>query len=186
MCRSIAFFLGSALSRLRSGRLLRAALTTLLAGLGCAAALAQSVPELRLTEFFRPVKSAVGLAMTDKLLAANGQTVRLVGYMVQQERAQPGRFILSPRPVVMSEHADGQADDLPPATVFVRLDASQQDWAVAHARGLVEVTGTLDVGRQEERDGRVSWFRLQLDSEAVRAMNRFEVTNYLHGLQHSH
>jgi hypothetical protein len=86
----------------------------------------------------------------------------------------------------MSQHADGEADDLPPATVFVRLDASQQDWAVVQARGLVEVTGTLDVGRLEESDGRVSWFRLQLDPQAVRAMSRFEVTNYLHSLQHSH
>ena len=69
---------------------------------------------------------------------------------------------------------------------FVRLDAEQQDWAVAHARGLVEVTGTLEVGRQEERDGRVSWFRLQLAPEAIRGMNRFEVTQYLHSLQHTH
>jgi hypothetical protein len=57
---------------------------------------------------------------------------------------------------------------------------------VAHARGLVEVTGTLEVGRKEERDGRVSWFRLQLEPEAVRPMSRFEVANYLHGLQHKH
>ena len=106
--------------------------------------------------------------------------------MVQQEKPPQGHFMLTPRPVQMSEHADGDADDLPPATVFVRLDASQQDWAVAHARGLVEVTGILDVGRREETDGRVSWFRLQLDSQAVRPMSRFEVTNYLHSLQHGH
>ena len=186
MCCSIAFFPGSALSRLCSGRLLRAALTTLLAGLGCAAALAQSVPELRLTEFFRPVKSAVGLAMTDKLLAANGQTVRLVGYMVQQERAQPGRFILSPRPVVMSEHADGQADDLPPSAVTVYLDKSQQDWVVPHTRGLIALTGELHVARLEETDGRVSWVRLQLPSQAARSMDGAEIARYLETLEHKH
>jgi hypothetical protein len=86
----------------------------------------------------------------------------------------------------MNQHADGEADDLPPATVFVRLSEDQKDWAVAHTRGLVEVTGTLEVGRQEEHDGRVSWFRLQLAPEAIRGMTRAELTQYLHNLQHAH
>lgn len=141
---------------------------------------------LRLQDFFQTPVGAKGLIISDTLQRAKGQRVRLIGYVVQQEVATLGRFLLTPRPVQMSQHADGEADDLPPATVLVRLDASQQDWAVAHARGLVEVTGTLDVGRLEESDGRVSWFRLQLDPQAVRAMSGFEVSNYLHSLQHSH
>jgi len=139
-----------------------------------------------LQDFFQMPVGPKGLVMSDMLVRTQGQRVRLTGYVVQQEVATLGRFLLTPRPVQMSQHADGEADDLPPATVFVRLDASQQDWAVAHARGLVEVTGTLDLGRLEEGDGRVSWFRLQLDPQAVRPMNRFEVANYLHSLQHSH
>jgi len=145
-----------------------------------------TVTALRLQDFFQMPVGPKGLVMSDTLRQAQGQRVRLTGYVVQQEVATLGRFLLTPRPVQMSQHADGEADDLPPATVFVRLDASQQDWAVAHARGLVEVTGTLDLGRSEESDGRVSWFRLQLDPQAVRAMNNFEVANYLHSLQHSH
>lgn len=141
---------------------------------------------LRLQDFFQTPVGTKGLVLSDTLQRAQGQRVRLTGFVVQQEVATLGRFLLTPRPVQMSQHADGEADDLPPATVLVRLDASQQDWAVAHARGLVEVTGTLDVGRLEESDGRVTWFRLQLDPQAVRAMNRFEVANYLHSLQHSH
>ena len=160
-------------------------------------ALAQSAPAaaapeplpsvaLRLQDFFQMPVGPKGLVISERLRQAQGRQVRITGYVVQQEVATLGQFLLTPRPVLMSQHADGEADDLPPATVFVRLDADQQGWAVAHARGLVEVTGTLDVGRQEERDGRVSWFRLQLAPEAIRGMNRFEVTQYLHSLQHTH
>lgn len=137
-------------------------------------------------DFFQLPIGPRGLVITEGLRQAQGTVVRLTGYVVQQEVATLGQFLLTPRPVRMSQHADGEADDLPPATLFVRLDANQQDWAVAHARGLVEVTGTLDVGRREELDGRVSWFRLQLTPDAVRPMSRFEVTQYLHSLQHSH
>lgn len=141
---------------------------------------------LRLRDFFQMPVGDKGLVVSEPLHQARGQQVRLVGYVVQQEVATLGQFLLTPRPVLMSQHADGEADDLPPATVFVRLAHDQQDWAVAHARSLVEVTGTFDVGRKEEPDGRVSWFRLQLAPNAVRAMNQFEVTQYLHSLQHSH
>ncbi len=141
---------------------------------------------LRLQDFFHMPVGAKGLVISERLRQAQGRQVRITGYVVQQEVANLGQFLLTPRPVLMSQHADGEADDLPPATVFVRLDADQKDWAVAHARGLVEVTGTLEVGRQEERDGRVSWFRLQLAPEAIRAMSRFEVTQYMHSLQHTH
>ena len=143
-------------------------------------------PALAMQSFFQRPIGPKGLVMSDTLKQLQGRRVRITGYVVQQEVATLGRFLLTLRPVQMSQHADGEADDLPPATVFVRLDASQQDWAVVHAHGLVEVTGTLDVGRLEESDGRVSWFRLQLEPQAVRAMNRFELDNHLHSLQHSH
>lgn len=78
-----------------------------------------------------------------------------------------GRFMLTPRPVRMSEHADGEADDLPPSTVTVLLDAGQRARVVAHQAGLIALTGKLEVGRQEDSDGRVSWVRLVLDRDAV-------------------
>jgi len=172
---------------------LRAAAAVLIALAACNA-WAQTTPaqdgnaplELRFNRFFKMPVGPQGLVIDDTLRQAQGKQVRLVGYVVQQEVATLGQFLLTPRPVSMSQHADGEADDLPPATVFVRLHPDQQDWAVAQARGLVEVTGTLDLGRQEERDGRVSWFRLQLAPDAIRPMNRFEVVQYLHSLQHTH
>jgi len=120
------------------------------------------------------------------LLRANGQNVRLIGFMVQQELVQPGRFLLSPRPVQMSEHADGDADDLPLALATVYLDAEQQDWVVPYTRGLIALTGQLEVGRFEESDGRVSWVRLRLPAQATRGMSPLELAAYFHSLQHAH
>ncbi len=142
----------------------------------------RNVTELRFRDFFRTPVGSTGLDISDTLSQADGQSVRLVGYMVQQDNPTPGHFMLAPRPVQMSEHADGDADDLPPATVVVYLDPSQQDWAVPHVRGLVTVRGRLSVSRHEERDGRVSRVHLQLDPDTTRSMNAFELTGYLHSL----
>ena len=142
--------------------------------------------ELRFREFFSLPIGPAGLDFSDTLKLANGQAVRLVGYMVQQENPVPGRFMLAQRPVQMSEHADGEADDLPAATVVVHLDPRQQDWLVPHVRGLVSVSGTLKVGRDEALDGRVSWVQLHMDAESARTMNANEMAGYLHQRQHAH
>lgn len=155
---------------------------------------AQSLPmaptrqpvELRFRDFHRVPVGPGGLEFTDTLRRADGQSVRLVGYMVLQEMPALGQFMLTPRPVQMSEHADGAADDLPPATVVVYLDPTQRDWVVPHVRGLVAVSGRLSLGRLEEPGGRVSWVRLQLDSDATRGMTPFEFAGYMHSLQHRH
>lgn len=150
------------------------------------AAVRSDVAPLHFRDFFHTPVGPKGVAMSDTLLQANGKTVRLTGYMVQQETPTPGRFMLTPRPVQMSEHADGEADDLPAATVVVYLDAAQQDWAIPHVRGLIEVSGQLQVGRHEAPDGRVAWVRLQLAPDATRSMNAVEVASYLDALQHRH
>ena len=147
---------------------------------------AHGYSELRFRDFFSTPIGARGLEISDALHQADGQAVRLVGYMVQRETPVPGRFMLTPRPVAMSEHADGEADDLPPATVVVYLDPSQRDWVVPHVRGLLSVSGVLNVGRLEESDGRVSWVRLRVDADATRGMNVLEFATYLHSLQHRH
>jgi hypothetical protein len=151
-----------------------------------ASPIATSAPLLRFADFFKLPMGSKGAEITPALWQANGQTVRLTGYMVQQERPVLGHFMLTPRPVRMSEHSDGDADDLPAAWAMVYLDPGQQDFAVPYQRGLLELSGVLSVGRMEEADGRVSWVRLQLQPEATRGMNAFEVANYLHSLQHVH
>jgi hypothetical protein len=159
---------------------------------GCCAAHAQTpadaapLAELRFQDFFTLPVGKQGLEMGPALRQADGKKVAITGYMVQQESSLPGQFMLTPRPVQMSEHADGDADDLPPAVLLVKLDASQSDWVVPHARGLIQVRGVLRVGREEGRDGRVSWVQMQLDPDATRGMNAFELAGYMHSLQHRH
>ena len=137
-------------------------------------------------DFFQSPIGPLGLVVSDKLRQAQGQQVRISGYMVQQESGKPGQFLLTPRPVLMSQHADGEADDLPPATVLVTLATEHHDRMVAYTRGVMDVIGVLDVGRQEGADGRVSWVRLQLPADSTRAMNGLEYLTYRHSLQHPH
>jgi hypothetical protein len=142
---------------------------------------------LRFSDFYKLPVGPLGLEISPTLEQAAGKQVTLIGYMVQQENgSKPGQFFFTPRPVQMSEHADGDADDLPPATVLVKLAPEQADWLIPHTRGLIQLQGKLSVGRQEASDGRVTWVQLQLDPEATRGMNSFEFSGYLHSLQHSH
>ena len=148
--------------------------------------LSQNSEILAFKSFYKLPVGSQGLEMTDALRSAHGKERTIVGYMVQQERPHLGRFLLSPRPVQMSEHADGEADDLPAALVTVYLDASQNDWAVPYTKGLISLTGTIEVGRLEETDGRVSWVRMRVSPEATRGMNPLELAQYFHSLKHQH
>ena len=141
---------------------------------------------LRFKDFFRTPIGPRGLEISDTLRRSDGQLIALTGYMVQQETPAVGHFMLTPRPVQMSEHSDGDADDLPPATVLVYLDAAQKDWVIPHTRGLVSLTGVLTVGRHEGPDGRIAWVQLQLGPDAARGMSPIEQVLYQHNLQHKH
>jgi hypothetical protein len=123
----------------------------------------QPVRDLLFRDLFESPIGPRGLVFSDKLRAADGHTVRITGYMVAQEDPVPGRFFLTPLPVSMSEHADGEADDLPPSTVVVVMPPAERERALPHTRGLLALTGTLRVGREEIPDGRVAWVRLELD-----------------------
>ncbi len=156
--------------------LVRALGLMLLVGLCCQPAHAQVAPApqashtstpspelLSFKDFFQWPVGPRGLDIHPRLQQANGQPVRLRGYMVQQDHgSHRGQFLFTPRPVQMSEHADGDADDLPPATVLVKLAPAQSTWVVPHTPGLIELAGVLSVGRQEADDGRVTWVQLQL------------------------
>lgn len=130
---------------------------------------AEAPQTLAFGDFFAQPIGPRGLTPKPELLAAVGREVRLVGFMVQREHAQPGRFLLTPRPVTMAEHADGEADDLPAATVTVLLDASQASRIVAHQPSPLALTGRLEYGPVEDETGRISWLRLRLPPEALAA-----------------
>lgn len=140
-----------------------------LTGLAAAHSAHSAEPPLALSfgDFFVQPAGPRGVEPTARLLAARGREVRLVGFMVQREQAQPGRFLLTPRPVSMAEHADGEADDLPAATVTVLLPQGQRDRVVAHQAGPLALSGRLEYGPAEDETGRVSWLRLHLAPDAL-------------------
>ena len=70
---------------------------------------AQNAEVLAFKHFYKLPVGSHGLEISDVLRSASGKERKIVGYMVQQERPHLGRFLLSPRPVQMSEHADGEA-----------------------------------------------------------------------------
>jgi hypothetical protein len=130
-------------------------------------ALAAPAAELGFGDFFVQPIGPRGLEPTARLRAATGHEVTLTGFMVQREQAQAGRFMLTPRPINMAEDADGDADDLPAATVTVLLPEGQRDRIVSHRAGPVTLTGRLEYGPAEDETGRVSWVRLQLAPQAL-------------------
>lgn len=120
--------------------------------------------DLSLKEIFKLPIGSLGLEPTQKVRSLAGKRVRLFGYMVHEESPVNGRMLLAPLPVQLSEVADGPADDLPPATVFVHLPPQDALRRVAHRPGLWVLEGILEVGDREESDGRISYLRLLLDS----------------------
>lgn len=142
-------------------------LAALLLGLGGAAVADEGARPLAFADFFVQPIGPRGLQPTPRLLAAVGQPVQLTGFIVKREQPLPGHFLLTPRPVSMAEHADGEADDLPAQTVTVLLPASQRDRIVAAEPGPVTLSGRLAWGPAEDETGRVSWLRLQLDEGAL-------------------
>lgn len=147
---------GSAKSATSSSVIQRGAISTKLP------ALPSGVAELKFGDFFINPAGPRGLELTTKLRELDGQRVRILGYMVQQEEPPPGRLLLAPVPAQIHEHDNGLADDLPPSLVFVSVP-TLVDAPVPHAPGLMLLTGTLSVGGLAEKDGRISLVRLALD-----------------------
>jgi hypothetical protein len=124
--------------------------------------LPQGVAEIKFGDFFvRPVGTH-GLELTDKLRQLDGQRVRILGFMVQEEEPPPGRLMLAPMPVQIHEHDNGLAEDLPASVMFVSVPTSPNA-PVPFVPGLMLLTGTLSVGSRPEPDGRISLVRLALD-----------------------
>ncbi len=122
------------------------------------------VTELRFSEFFRNPAGPRGLELTDKLRGLAGKRVRILGFMVRQTRPSPGIAIVGPFAMATNEFEYGLADDFPPNVVFVEVPRFA-DLAVPYTPGPLLLTGTLEIGRREESDGRVSLVRLRLDPE---------------------
>lgn len=114
---------------------------------------------LAFSEFFRPASTR--LQPSDKLIALDGQRVRIVGFMAQMEDGPSGAFYLAARPVNCDEGGAGTGD-LPPDAVLVVVPWS----AGAEIRflpGPLEVVGTLHLGGATRQDGAPARLRIVLD-----------------------
>jgi hypothetical protein len=121
------------------------------------------VSDLRFGEFFRLPVGRMGLEPSARLTSLSGQRVRVLGYVVGEEEPTPGVFMLTANPVTLAEVADGPADDLPPATLYVHLAPADASKVVAHRPGLLVLNGVLELGNKQEPNGRTSFARLRLD-----------------------
>lgn len=121
--------------------------------------------DLRFNEFYRLPIGPKGLEPSRKLLALQGQAVRLVGYRVPVADAPPGLLILSPLPVSLGDEDESFADDLPASAVYVHLPEAAA--AALPPSGLLSVSGRLQLGAQREADGRFSFVRLVLENTDV-------------------
>ena len=140
----------------------RKILAALLALAG-AAALAQEAPaELKFRDFFKLPIGPLGLEPTARLLQLQGQQVRLLGYRVKQDEADAsaGLFLLTPLPITLGDEDERFADDLPATTIYIHFDPAGP--MPPYQRGLIAVTGRLEIGAQAEEDGRQSALRLRM------------------------
>lgn len=116
--------------------------------------------DLDFAELFAPVGRR-GLAYSEKARALEGQSVRMLGYMVRQDLPADGMLLLARYPFQLHETEYGLAEDLPASTVHV-IVADRAVEEIPHTPGLLLLTGRLELGPREEPDGRVSTVRLVL------------------------
>jgi hypothetical protein len=128
------------------------------------------VAELRFGDLFKRPVGPRGLEPTARLLALDGQTVRLVGYMADAALPMAGRLILAPQPTTLGDEDEALADDLPAQAVFVHLSGPAAQYTLPNYRGLIQLQGRLALGALDEPDGHRSAVRLLLDAQASSAL----------------
>jgi hypothetical protein len=124
--------------------------------------LPEGVAELKFSDLYKMPVGPRGLELTEKVRALDGRRVRVLGFMVRQAKSDPGLLMLAPYELTTNEVEFGASDDLPPSLIFVVVP-KYDDVAVPFTPGPLLLTGTLEVGRREEPDGRFSEIRLKLD-----------------------
>ena len=115
---------------------------------------------LAFSDFFRPVSAR--LQPSDKLLALDGQRVRIQGFMARMEEGPAGAFYLASRPVSCDEGGAGTGD-LPPDAVLVVVPWSGGA-EIPFVAGPLEVVGVLRLGAATRQDVSPSRIRIVLDS----------------------
>lgn len=134
----------------------------------------KSPVEIRFQDFFKLPIGPKGVDFSSKAITLIGQYVAVTGYMVKSDAAHEGQFFLTPNPLEINELDDGPANDLPVNAVLVKLDKSQSKLQIAQEDGLVRVQGQLELGRQENESGEVTWIRVIVSPHSVKIINKSE------------
>ena len=120
---------------------------------------------LAFKDFFRP--DAGRLQPSERLLALDGQRVRIQGFMARMEDGPAGAFYLASHPVNCDEGGAGTGD-LPPDAVLVTVP-----WAagveIPFLAGPREVVGVLHLGAATRPDGTPARIRIVLDSPTAKS-----------------
>jgi hypothetical protein len=110
------------------------------------------------------------------LIALAGKKVRIVGFMVRQDRPAKGMFVLTAMPLELGDEDESLSDDLPPSAIFVHV-TKPAGANIPYVPALIKLTGTLQLGPQNEIDGHVSFVRLALDEAPARAILGLHYSN---------
>jgi hypothetical protein len=128
------------------------------------------VTDLKFRDIFKMPVGDKGLEPSATLLALDGKRVRIVGYMVRQQPAPQGMFLLSPLPVEISDEDEPLADDLPPSVIAVEVGGAA-DKSIPLLSGLIQITGVLHIGvKTDAASGRVSSAQIALDARIGKAL----------------
>jgi hypothetical protein len=114
---------------------------------------------LAFSDFFRPASTK--LQPSDRLLALDGQRVRIHGFMAGMEQGPLGAFYLASRPVNCDEGGAGTGD-LPPDAVLIVVPWSGGA-EIPFVAGPLEVVGVLHLGAATRSDGAPARIRIVLD-----------------------
>lgn len=120
-------------------------------------------PRLDLARLY--VSTASTTRIAPEVEALRGRRVRAVGYMARMEDAPKGAFYLTRFPVEAEEGGAGTGD-LPPGALRIEIPRLAGE-EVAWVPDVVEAVGTLEVGRAEDAEGRVSWLRVVVDGPSA-------------------
>jgi hypothetical protein len=134
----------------------------------------QARPELTLTFSDIFVAESRTPELSPKLISAAGKRVRMVGFMAHMDEPPSGAFYLTSRPVSCDEMGAGTGD-LPIDSIRVNVVPAPKE--VTFVPGPIEVTGVLELGRQEEPDGAVSHIRLVLALPSTSSASTRETHN---------
>jgi hypothetical protein len=138
--------------------------TLAVAALAVAVAAAEPAP-LAFSEYFRT--GSARLEPSAKLIALDGQRVRVTGFMAHMEDGPSGAFYLASRPVACDEGGAGTGD-LPPDAVLVVVP-----WAsgaeIPFLPGPLEVVGVLQLGPATRPDGAPARIRIVLDPPTAKS-----------------